>query len=687
VTRTDARSPADDLARRFAALPHTPLQHFTLYLYGAVLRVAAHALSHFGTPDVVHERLPFLVGYLDELASLAGGDENFLKASACWRDGIDAWEKASERRLPLAELRKLANLTHDDVTLLAQIGLPDEDPRFGHAFDLMQGGIGERRATAALLGAGWSLDDGFDARGAVERLRAIGLVERTSVDTNGLRPCALVWDAMRSGSLIGGDGARHRPLASLPGLDALVLSPELRTDCETIPDVIASGAASAIVLRGPRHNGRSTIAYALAARMGKAVLEVSSFAGARDPRWRTAASLACLLDAVLLTTGDPGPSETFELPDLPESLATIFVILGTSGGVSGALADRAITLAVPIPTPDARATLWRDALGSSAGAMDRLRLTSGNIVRAARVARAMTAWHRTTTRDAAVDEGVLRSAIRSLERPGIEALARRVEASGDWTQLAASAETYGELTTLAARCRQRERLAGVAGTAFGELGAGVRALFKGPSGTGKTLAARLLAGVLGMDLYRVDLAAVVNKYIGETEKNLERVFACAEELDIILLLDEGDALMTHRTGVQNANDRYANLETNYLLQRLESYEGILLVTTNAGERIDGAFQRRMDVVIDFPLPDASERWSIWQLHLPQWNAIDPEVLSATAQRCALTGGQIRNVALHAALLAVESDGPVDTTHLETAIEREYRRQGGQSPLRVRSGVR
>ena len=145
---------------------------------------------------------------------------------------------------------------------------------------------------------------------------------------------------------------------------------------------------------------------------------------------------------------------------------------------------------------------------------------------------------------------------------------------------------------------------------------GVRALFSGPSGTGKTLAARLLASALQMDLYRLDLSAVVNKYIGETEKNLNQIFARAEELDVILLLDEGDALLTQRTEVSNANDRYANLETNYLLQRLKSFEGILIVTTNAGDRIDSAFQRRMDVVISFPPPDATERWVIWQLHLP-----------------------------------------------------------------------
>src|SRR5439155_19922320 len=156
---------------------------------------------------------------------------------------------------------------------------------------------------------------------------------------------------------------------------------------------------------------------------------------------------------------------------------------------------------------------------------------------------------------------------------------------------------------------------------------------------------------------------VVNKYIGETEKSLNQIFARAEELDVILLLDEGDALLTRRTNVQSSNDRYANLETNYLLQRLESYEGILIVTTNASGRIDRAFQRRMDVVIDFRPPDAAERWSIWQLHLPATHTIDGELLQEVAERCELSGGQIRNAVLHASLLALD-DCPLRLSHLE-----------------------
>jgi len=189
-----------------------------------------------------------------------------------------------------------------------------------------------------------------------------------------------------------------------------------------------------------------------------------------------------------------------------------------------------------------------------------------------------------------------------------------------------------------------------------------------------------------MDLYRVDLAAVVNKYIGETERNLNQVLSRAEELDVVLLLDEGDALMTSRTEVRSANDRYANMETNYLLQRLETYEGIVVITTNAGNRIDSAFARRLDIIIDFALPEAAERKLIWQSHLPPSQTVSPAFLEEVAGRCALTGGQIRNAALHASLLALNNQGQISDADLETAVQREYRRAGAACPLRPKSST-
>jgi SpoVK/Ycf46/Vps4 family AAA+-type ATPase len=179
----------------------------------------------------------------------------------------------------------------------------------------------------------------------------------------------------------------------------------------------------------------------------------------------------------------------------------------------------------------------------------------------------------------------------------------------------------------------------------------------------------------------VDLASVINKYIGETEKNLHQVLSRAEELDIILLLDEGDALLGQRTDVKSSNDRYANLETNYLLQRLEHYQGIVLVTTNAAQNIDTAFQRRMDVVVQFIPPQVDERWAIWQLHLPDDHCIGSDLLARVAASCDLTGGQIRNAAQLATLLAVsEGNRPVGDRHLIEALRAEYRKAGAICPL-------
>jgi len=206
-------------------------------------------------------------------------------------------------------------------------------------------------------------------------------------------------------------------------------------------------------------------------------------------------------------------------------------------------------------------------------------------------------------------------------------------------------------------------------------------LFYGPSGTGKSHAARLLASTLRKDLYRLDLSSVVNKYIGETEKNLNKVFSRAEELDAILLIDEGDALLTQRTSVQTSNDRYANLETNFLLQRLESFEGIVIITTNAFERIDSAFQRRIDVSVEFRAPDAAQRLAIWNMHLPSVHAVSETQLREIAGRCELCGGQIKNAVLHATLLCLDSGAGITHEQLGAAIRREYRKTGAVCPLR------
>jgi SpoVK/Ycf46/Vps4 family AAA+-type ATPase len=276
-----------------------------------------------------------------------------------------------------------------------------------------------------------------------------------------------------------------------------------------------------------------------------------------------------------------------------------------------------------------------------------------------------------------------RRAAATLAQETLDGLATRVPPLADVAEVVLAGDTADEFAVLVARCRHREQLGEAVGASLGaQLGCGVRALFRGPSGCGKTLAARRLAASLEREIYRVDLAAVVDKYIGESEKRLARVLDRAEEVDAVLLFDEGDSLLGKRTAVQSSTDRYANLETNFLLQRLdEGFGGILVVTTNSAEQIDSAFKRRMDAVIDFRLPDALERQALWRLHLPPQHAVDEDFIDEASFRCQLAGGQIRNAVLHAALTAIQRGSRLRTEHLEAAIRREYRKNGGTCPLR------
>jgi SpoVK/Ycf46/Vps4 family AAA+-type ATPase len=275
----------------------------------------------------------------------------------------------------------------------------------------------------------------------------------------------------------------------------------------------------------------------------------------------------------------------------------------------------------------------------------------------------------------------VQTASRTLNRQVLETLATPLDPLLHAAAPVLTPAAGAELEFLLARCRHREEILGAVGAAFqGNLNRGVRALFSGPSGTGKTLAARYLAARLRLDVYRLDLAAVVNKYIGETERNLDQVLSRAEELDVVLLLDEGDALMARRTDVSNSNDRYANLETNFLLQRLETFEGIVIITTNTSNSIDTAFLRRLDATIDFVPPDASQRWQIWQAHLPAGHEVSEALLEEIARRCVLTGGRIRNATLHATLRALERRSPVADVDMVEALALEYKRMGASSPL-------
>jgi hypothetical protein len=240
-----------------------------------------------------------------------------------------------------------------------------------------------------------------------------------------------------------------------------------------------------------------------------------------------------------------------------------------------------------------------------------------------------------------------------------------------------------ELRILLLRCRSRDTLsAGLGVAARARYHPGVRALFVGPSGTGKTMAAGWLATHLGLPLYRVDLASVTSKYIGETEKNLAQLLARAEQSEVVLLFDEADSLFGKRTDVKDSNDRFANAQTNYLLQRIESFDGIVLLTSNSRSRFDPAFTRRLDMIVEFSLPGPEERRAIWLAHLGDAHQLGQQEINQLAATVDIGGGHIRNVVMTAALLAIQAARPISYRDVAVGLAGEYRKLGRQLPVEL-----
>ncbi|HEY4866626.1 MAG TPA: ATP-binding protein [Candidatus Dormibacteraeota bacterium] len=333
----------------------------------------------------------------------------------------------------------------------------------------------------------------------------------------------------------------------------------------------------------------------------------------------------------------------------------------------------------PLLEPLERAKLWQAHIdGEAAPGVDAgvtggpYRLAPENIVRAASAARLQA---RAAGR--AVSHADLRAGARAQNAAGLERLAQRIEPSVRFEDLVLSPDALDQLRDLVVRARHREMVLGrwaMAGPASRRRG--LTALFAGPSGTGKTMAAEVLAAEMGLDLYVVDLAGVVDKYVGETEKNLDRIFAEAESVNGVLLFDEADALFGKRSDVSDAHDRYANVEVAYLLQRMELFEGIAILTTNLRSNLDEAFSRRLDVMVDFPEPEKEDRLRLWRRCLgtaaPLTDDLDLEFLAGAFR---LSGGNIRNIAVSAAYAAAEEGAPIGMGHLVRATQREYRKLG------------
>lgn len=598
----------------------------------------------------------------------------------------------------LDALAATCGLVELDLRLLLLALAPDLDRGFEQLYGYLNNDVTRCRATAGL-----ALDlCGLPADSAVGRarlhptapLRAAGLLTVEDQERPFLSRTLSVPDRVAA-HLLGDD----TPDPLLP--DAVRLLPPPRTGAA------ASGG--------------------LAARLGKWITESplpvhlrEARAGAAVPQAVTALHLAGLdalhLDPGRLPVANADPAAPVEAPSWIPALIREARLRGAgivagplpargAGPLVRALAEAAVPVLLTgtspgdpewtgqqillLDAPEAEAEpeqIWRAALGLAgeqgaepvagpdfdlAAAVAPYRLSADRIRRAAQAAVELAAFE-----EVPLGPSQLRRAALGQSASGLEQHSRRIRPAVDWSDLLLPEQPLEQLHEFALRARYRDRVLGSWGLrAGGGRGRGVVALFAGESGTGKTLAAEVVAADLGLDLYVVQLSAIVDKYVGETEKNLERVFTEADRVDAVLLFDEADAVFGKRSEVKDSHDRYANLESAYLLQRLESFDGVAVLTTNLRSNIDDAFTRRLDLVVDFPFPGPEQRLALWQHSLapvPTAPGLDP---ARCAREFELSGGSVRSAVTTAAYLAAgRGDGVTDADLLEGA-RREYRKAG------------
>jgi Winged helix domain, variant/ATPase family associated with various cellular activities (AAA) len=594
-----------------------------------------------------------------------------------------------ERRADIAEeagkalrLRRLARtfeLASFDIDLLLVALAPDLDPRFERLYGYLHDDVGRRRATVGLaleLAGQAGVDAGGRSRlSAGSALVEGGLLVVEEAERPFLTRSLRVPDRVTMHVL--GDDRVDAVVAPL----AAAGDPSFSGDAVALARVLADGCLLAY-LRDRTLSAARSLACAAFARVGVGVLplDLARLASGDDVMAVAEAALreARLCGAALVA----GPVE--RLVDLQPAAVRRLSESGWPTALTGAVPwdpawSREVPLVVDVapPTGAERVRLWGAALdGDLPPEVDLAEVTSlfrlgpdevGRAVRAARLRARLQA------RPLTVDD--LHAGARTQNAPALERLARRRSPRVGWNDLVLPEETMHALRELADRAVHGEQVLDEWALAALSNGRGITALFAGEAGTGKTMAAEVIAHALGVDLYTIDLATVVDKYVGETEKNLERIFRATEGVHGILFFDEADALFGKRSEVRDAHDRYANIETAYLLQRMESFDGIAVLATNLRANIDEAFARRLDAVVDFPLPDAERRRRLWDRCLGAVpRAVDTD-LDFCAQAFELSGGSIRNIALAAAYRAATGQGQVGMIDLINATKAEYRKLG------------
>jgi hypothetical protein len=587
--------------------------------------------------------------------------------------------------LPLLELANRLGLNHIELLSVSLASTVETDLMCGRAIAHLQAPLGGSRPTLGLLSAAFAefgeqkqiiqtLLSGAAVQSGLLRLLNEGapLAERAAAVP--IHLCL---------ALNGRDTTWPGGELDLENIPEVPLPPSISAEARKQAAGLSAGSQRVLVLRtGSVAEGRSA-AGAIAAALGRGVLFVN-IEKVGSPSVSPTVSLSGLGPWLLLRRLIPvfyyelGPGERRVLPSLPHYAGPELALCGPDGSLEFN-GETAPSWRLCVPPKEERRRLWNLALRDPKLADDLAsnhRHGCGRIAQVGHLARHLSLLEGRPELEMA--DVVAASWVS--EGAGLEALAQPLPDPIPDEALVLTSALRDELTKLLKRCRMRDGLVdGLGASALARYRPGVRALFTGPSGTGKTLAAGWLATRLGLPLYRVDLASVTSKYIGETEKNLAQLLARAEQSEVILLFDEADSLFGKRTDVKDSNDRFANAQTNYLLQRIEIFDGITLLTSNSRARFDSAFSRRLDMIIDFPLPGPEERRSLWQSHLGANHRLTQKELNRLAAVFDLAGGHIRNVVLSAAVIAQSEGRLIEFRDVLEGLNGEYRKLSRQVP--------
>jgi hypothetical protein len=564
-----------------------------------------------------------------------------------------------------------------EAAVLAVCAATELNPRYGRLYAYLQDDVTRKLPSPRLVGQllegeGLSPADvmgAFDTHGRLRHLGALKLVgdAQTPLAERPIKVADRLAAVLLGGRMDESPSPTRLRLVNPPGHD-----PGRTAAVETMVALLARPSTRPVVLAGPDADALLAKAY------GRPLVAVHVKDLSDRDVMAEAALVSALEDRPVIFEGleDIEPADRGRLLRAIETRPERTVLAAPTRTAALALGERTVLLVeAPSPSFAERQQAWADLTGTpnTADVAAKFRLSMTQIVEAAEVSRlSATARGADAPEPADLDLGA-----RQASSSRLGELAARLPPGFLWEDLVVPERQRELLQSISAYLRHRDRVLSdwgyektVARTQ------GLKVLFAGESGTGKTMAAQVMAAELGLEIFRVDLATTVSKYIGETEKNLDRIFGAAEGSNAILFFDEADALFGKRSEVGDSHDRYANIEVAYLLQKMEGYPGAVILATNFRRNIDDAFVRRLDFVIDFPFPEPEDRKRIWERVLPEEAPRADDVdLDFLSEKFKLSGGAIRNCSLAAAFQAADDDSAISMRHLVRAVAQEYGKQG------------